>query len=73
MLISTGSACASSSLKASHVLIAMGIKKEIAHNSIRFSLGKNNTEAEIKKVLKILPGIIKRFRRMNPEYKNKII
>ena len=71
--VSTGSACASSSLKASHVLIAMGIKKEIAHNSIRFSLGKNNTEAEIKKVLKILPGIIKRFRRMNPEYKNKII
>jgi len=66
--VSTGSACASGSLKASHVLIAMGIKKEIAHNSIRLSLGKNNTEAEIKKVLKILPGIIRRLREMNPIY-----
>jgi len=69
--VSTGSACASGSLKASHVLTAMGIKKEVAHNSIRFSLGKNNTEAEIKKVLKILPGIIKRLRKMNPIYNVK--
>ena len=64
--VSTGSACASGSLKASHVLIAMGIKKEIAHNSIRFTLGKNNTQQEIKKLLKILPPIIKRIRDMNP-------
>ena len=66
--VSTGSACASGSLKASHVLLAMGIKKEIAHNSIRFSLGKNNTEAEIEKVIKILPPIIKKLRGMNPDY-----
>ena len=66
--VSTGSACASGSLKASHVLLAMGIKKEIAHNSIRFSLGKNNTETEIKKVIKILPPIIKKLRGMNPDY-----
>jgi len=66
--VSTGSACASSSLKASHVLLAMGIKKEIAHNSIRFSLGKNNTEDEIKKVIKVLPPIIKKLRGMNPDY-----
>lgn len=66
--VSTGSACASGSLKASYVLLAMGIKKEIAHNSIRFSLGKNNTEIDIKKVIKILPSIIKRLRSMNPEY-----
>ena len=68
MAVSTGSACASGSLKASHVLLAMGIKKEIAHNSIRFSLGKNNTEAEIKRVIKILPPIIKKLRGMNPDY-----
>lgn len=68
MAVSTGSACASSSLKASHVLLAMGIKPEIAHNSIRFTLGKQTTEAEIKKVIKILPPIIKRLRKMSPEH-----
>ena len=66
--VSTGSACASSSLKASHVLLAMGIKKEIAHNSIRFSLGKHTTEAEIKKVIKILPLIVKKLRKMAPKH-----
>lgn len=67
--VSTGSACASGSLKASHVLIAMGIKKEIAHNSIRFTLGKNNTKEEIGKVIKVLPSIIERLRKINPLYK----
>ena len=66
--VSTGSACASGSLKPSHVLTAMGIKKEVAHNSIRFSLGKDNTEVEIKRVIKILPPIIKKLRGMNPDY-----
>ena len=66
--VSTGSACASGSLKASHVLLAMGIKKEIAHNSIRFTLGKNTTKIEIKKVLEVLPKIIKRLRKINPLY-----
>ncbi|MBU4375548.1 cysteine desulfurase [Patescibacteria group bacterium] len=66
--VSTGSACASSSLKASHVLLAMGIKPEVAHNSIRFTLGKLTTEAEIKQVIKILPPIIKRLRKMSPEH-----
>lgn len=64
--VSTGSACASGSLEPSHVLLAMGIKPEIAHNSIRFTLGKNNTEAEIKKVIKVLPPIIARLRKMSP-------
>lgn len=64
--VSTGSACASGSLKASHVLLAMGIPKEIAHNSIRFTLGKRTTEAEIKKAIKILPPIVERLRRMSP-------
>jgi len=67
--VSTGSACASGSLKASHVLLAMGIKKEIAHNSIRFTLGKNNTEEEIKKAVKELAVIIQKLRDMNPLYK----
>lgn len=64
--VSTGSACASGSLKASHVLLAMGIKPEIAHSSIRFSLGKKTTAGEIKQVIKILPPIIERLRKMAP-------
>lgn len=64
--VSTGSACASGSLKPSHVLLAMGIKPKVAHNSIRFTLGKNSTATEINKVLKILPPIIIRLRAMNP-------
>lgn len=64
--VSTGSACASKSLTPSHVLLAMGIKKEIAHNSIRFTLGKYTTNAEIQKIIKILPIIIKRLRKISP-------
>lgn len=67
--VSTGSACASGSLKASHVLIAMGIKKEVAHNSIRFTLGKHTTEKEVKVVVKKLIPIIERLRKMNPLYR----
>lgn len=66
--VSTGSACSSGSLKASHVLIAMGIRKEIAHTSIRFTFGKYNTEAEVKMVVKKLAPIIERLRKMNPVY-----
>lgn len=64
---STGSACASESLKASPVLLAMGIKDEVAHSTIRFTFGKNNTASEIAVVLKVLPALIKRLRRMAPE------
>jgi cysteine desulfurase len=64
--VSTGSACASKSLEPSHVLLAMGIKKEIAHSSIRFTLGKYTIEEEIKSVLKILPPVIARLRKMTP-------
>jgi cysteine desulfurase len=67
--VSTGSACASGSLKGSHVLEAMGIKKEVAHNSIRFTLGKNNTKEEVLKLVEVLPPIIEKFRKMNPIYK----
>lgn len=65
--VSTGSACASARLEPSGVLLAMGIKKEIAHSSIRFTFGKNNTEAEVKKLLKILPPIIKRLKGIAPD------
>ncbi|MDP2737007.1 MAG: cysteine desulfurase family protein, partial [bacterium] len=65
--VSTGSACASESLKASPVLKAMGIEDEIAHSTIRFTFGKNNTKAEIEAVLKILSPLLQRLRRMAPK------
>ena len=66
--VSTGSACASGSLESSHVLLAIGIPEEEAHYAIRFTLGKNNTREEIDKVIKVLPGIVKKLRDMNPVY-----
>ncbi len=67
--VSTGSACASGSLEPSGTLLAMGIKPETAHGSIRFSLGKENTIEDVDRVIKYLPGIISKFRKMNPLYK----
>ncbi len=62
---STGSACASKSLSPSHVLTAMGLKVENAHGSIRMTLSKFTTEKEIDYVLKELPGIVKKARRIS--------
>jgi cysteine desulfurase len=67
--VSTGSACASNSLKASHVVVAMGIKVEIAHSSIRFTLGKYSKKEDVDRLIKILPPIAERLRRFNPLYK----
>ena len=63
---SSGSACTSGTLSPSHVLLAMGIPAEVAHGSIRFSLGRETTEAEIDYVLQILPKVIADIREMAP-------
>lgn len=63
---SSGSACTSGSLEPSHVLTAMGLPPEIAHSSIRFSLGHENTEQEIDRVIEAFPHIVKRLRVMSP-------
>ena len=63
---STGSACSSSSLEPSHVLLACGLPAEAAHGSLRLSLGKYNTEEEIDRVIEVLPGIVKKLRAMSP-------
>jgi cysteine desulfurase len=69
--VSSGSACTSENLEASHVLSAMCIPPEIAHSSIRFSLGKDNTEADIDFTLDCLVKTVKKLRDMSPLYKKK--
>lgn len=63
---SSGSACTSGSLEPSHVLLAMGIPHEIAHGSLRLTLGKDSTDADVDAVLEVLPGIVARLRSMSP-------
>ncbi|MCK8828540.1 cysteine desulfurase NifS [Natroniella acetigena] len=65
---SSGSACTSGSLDPSHVLLAMGLSHEIAHGSLRLTLGKYNTEEEVDKVLELLPKIVADLRAMSPIY-----
>jgi len=62
---SSGSACTSGSLEPSHVLLAIGIPAEIAHSSLRFSLGKRNSQEEIDRVLEVLPPIVEKLRSMS--------
>lgn len=72
--VSSGSACSSDDLQASHVLLGIGIPVEFAHGTIRFSLGKYNTKEEIDYVLAELPPIIERLRMISPlwgEFVNK--
>ena len=71
---SSGSACTSGSLDPSHVLLAIGLPHEKAHGSLRISLGYQNTEEEVDKLLEVLPPIVQRLREMSPLYeevKNK--
>ena len=67
--VSTGSACSTGSLEPSHVLMATGVDAELAHGSIRFSLGRENTEEDIDYVLEKLPPIIEKIRKMSTVYK----
>ena len=67
--VATRSACASGSLRASHVLIGTGMDFATAQGTLVFTLGEENTEAEIDRVLEVLPGIVKTLREMSPLYK----
>ena len=67
---STGSACSSSSLEPSHVLLALGLPTEQAHGSLRFTFGRENTEADVERVLEVLPGIVAGLRTMSPLLKS---
>ncbi|MGB3129624.1 MAG: cysteine desulfurase NifS [Dehalococcoidia bacterium] len=63
---SSGSACTAGTEEPSHVLLATGISPEMAHSSLRFSVGPANTDDDIEYVLSVLPGIVERLRAMSP-------
>ena len=71
--VSTGSACATGSLEPSHVLLALGLPPEYAHGSIRFSLGRETTEKDVRYVLEKLPPVIRRIRKMSTIYSGGVV
>jgi cysteine desulfurase len=64
--VSSGSACTSKTLEASHVLLAMGLVHEEAHGSLVFTLGKQNSEEDVDYVVEVLPNVVKRLRALSP-------
>jgi cysteine desulfurase len=71
IIVATRSACASGSLRASHVLIGTGLGHALAQGTLVFTLGVDNTEADIDKLLEVLPGIVQTLRDMSPIYKKE--
>ena len=63
---STGSACSSASLEASHVLLAMGVPHEKAHGSLRLSISHETTDEDIDYIIATVPGVVERLRNMSP-------
>ena len=61
---SSGSACSSGSLEPSHVLLALGMSADLAHGSLRLTLGRDNTEEDVDYVLRVLPDLVGRLRAM---------
>jgi len=68
LAVSTGAACSSGAIEPSHVLTAMGLPPERARASIRFSIGKHNTEADIDFALSVIPQTVARLRELSPTY-----
>ena len=65
---SSGSACTSGSLDPSHVLLAIGLPHEVAHGSLRLSIGEYNTMEEIDHIIEVVPGIVEYLRSISPEW-----
>ena len=70
--VTSGSACTSKALQASHVLLAMGLPHEIAQGSLLFGMGIDNTAEDIDYVLEVLPPIVERLRQMSPLYSKHV-
>jgi cysteine desulfurase len=71
IIVNTRSACASGSLRASHVLIGTGLGHALAQGTLVFTLGTDNTEADIDRVIEVMPGIVQTLRDMSPIYKKE--
>ena len=67
---STGSACSTGSLDPSHVLMGIGLAHEVAHGSLRLTLGRFSTEEDVDHILEVLPRIVERLRSMSPVWKD---
>lgn len=65
---STGAACSSGAIEPSHVLLAIGLTDEDARSSIRFSLGRTTTQAEIEHAIAAIPGVVARLRALSPKF-----
>jgi cysteine desulfurase len=68
LAISTGAACSSGAIEPSHVLTAMGLRPDRARASIRFSLGKQNTAADVQFAIELVPASVARLRELSPLY-----
>jgi len=68
----TGSACSSKTLEPSHTLISTGLLHEEAHGSLEFTFGRFNQEADVDKVIEVLPPIVERLRKLSPLYKEEV-
>ena len=69
---STGSACSSASLEASHVLLATGVPHERAHGSLRLSISHDTTDEDVDYIIETLPGIVKKLREMSPLWEDVV-
>ena len=66
--LNRSAACTSGTIEPSHVLIAMGVPPEVAHGSLRLTVGKSNTLEQIDRVLEELPGVVEELRAISPLY-----
>ena len=66
--VSSGAACSSGAVHPSHVLTAIGLSADQARSSIRFSLGKQNTESQVDAVLEALPKVVDHLRKLSPAH-----
>lgn len=70
--VSTGAACASGSTEQSHVLVALGLEKDVVRGSLRFSLSRYNTREEVDYLLEVLPAVVEKLRRISPLYQERL-
>ncbi|HLV86190.1 MAG TPA: cysteine desulfurase family protein [Candidatus Sulfotelmatobacter sp.] len=73
LAVSTGAACSSGAIEPSHVLVAMGLRPDQARSSIRFSLGKQTSEADIDFALTLVPEAVARLRAISPRYAKQVV